>query len=73
MHFANQAAGAPESFLTAVLALLLSIPIGALSYLLSLWLLWRVAGRPESVITMLGRRALEMLKQRLGKAPASGA
>ena len=73
VHFANQAAGAPESFLTAVLELLLSIPVGALSYVLSLWLLWQASGRPESVETMLGRRALEMLRKLTRKPSGSGA
>ena len=54
-------------------AMMLSVPVGAVSYLFSLWLLWQVSGRPQSVETMLRRRAVEILKKRLGKAPASGA
>ena len=73
VHFVNRSIGGADSFGVALLEMLLSVPVGAVSYLLSLWLLWQVSGRPESVETMLGRRAVEMLKQRLGNVPASGA
>ncbi len=69
VYLTNRATGAPETFLMAVLELLLSVPVGAASYLVSLWLLWQAAGRPESVETMLGRRALEMLKKLTTRKP----
>jgi lipopolysaccharide exporter len=71
VHLTNQAAGVPETFLMAVLELLLSVPVGAASYLVSLWLLWWVSGRPESVETMLGRRALQMLKKLTTRTPSA--
>jgi lipopolysaccharide exporter len=40
----------------AVLELLLGAPVGAIIYLVFLWLLWAAAGRPESVETLIVRR-----------------
>ena len=73
VHFVNQGIGGSSGFLGAVLELLLSVPVGAVSYTLSLWVLWQASGRPESVETMLGLRALEMLKKLTRKPSGSGA
>ena len=70
VYLTNRAVGAPETFVTALLELLLSVPVGAASYLVSLWLLWQVSGRPESIETMLGRRAVEMLKKLTTRKPS---
>lgn len=63
VHLVNRELGGADSFGGAILQLLLSVPVGAGTYVPSLWLLWMASGRPQSVETMLGRRAVDMLKR----------
>jgi lipopolysaccharide exporter len=48
-----------DSFLRAVLQLAVGLTVGAVTYPLALWMLWRLSGRPEGVETMAGSRIAE--------------
>ena len=72
IYFLNQSVGEADSFGGALLELLYSVPVGSVIYVLLLWLLWRASGRKEGVETMLGRRAIDMLKKLAPKPPSSG-
>ena len=72
IYFLNQSVGGADSFGGALLELLYSVPVGLVIYVLLLWLLWRASGRPKGVETMLGRRAIDMLKKLAPKPPSSG-
>ena len=72
IYFLNQSVGEADSFGGALFELLYSVPVGSVIYVLLLWLLWRASGRKEGVETMLGRRAIDMLKKLAPKPPSSG-
>jgi hypothetical protein len=67
VHAAVDAVGRPDSFSVALLQLVVGLAVGSLVYPAALWLLWNLAGRPEAIETMLGRRitdALHKLRRR---------
>jgi hypothetical protein len=53
------AVGGSDSFPRAVLQLGVGLTVGAVTYPLALWMLWRLSGRPGGVETMAGSRIAE--------------
>ena len=61
VHAAVGALGRPDSFSVALLQLLVGLAVGGVFYPVALWLLWNLAGRPEAIETLVGRRIREAL------------
>ena len=61
VHAAIGALGRPDSFSVALLQLVVGLAVGCVVYPAALWLLWNLAGRPEAIETMLGRRIRDAL------------
>jgi hypothetical protein len=66
VHSAVRALGRSESFSVALLQLVVGLAVGSLVYPAALWLLWNLAGRPEAIETILGRRIRDAL-HKLGR------
>ena len=69
VYFLNRSLGGAESFGGALFELLCSVPVGLVTYLFLLWALWLLSGRPESVETLLGRRAHGLLMRTIRRPP----
>ncbi|MEO8523714.1 MAG: polysaccharide biosynthesis C-terminal domain-containing protein, partial [Caldimonas sp.] len=61
VHEVVQAIGRPNGVSIALTELLVGCLVGAVTYPVTLWLLWRLAGRPEAIETMIGRRVRDWL------------
>jgi len=66
VHSAVSELGRSESFSVALLQLVVGLAVGSLVYPAALWLLWNLAGRPEAIETILGRRIRDAL-HKLGR------
>jgi PST family polysaccharide transporter len=73
VHVAVSAVGPTDGFSVALLQMLVGLGVGSVVYPLALVLLWILAGRPESVETLLGQRiksALAGILRRVRSGPA---
>ena len=61
VHAVVEAMGRPSTVSIALTELLVGFAAGAVLYPGILWLLWRLAGRPEAIETMIGRRVRDWL------------
>lgn len=63
VHAAAQAAGGGDSLGSAVVALMVAVPAGAVLYPLLVAALWLLSGKPESVETLVVRKLQELLRK----------
>ncbi|HET6347285.1 MAG TPA: hypothetical protein VFH51_20300, partial [Myxococcota bacterium] len=67
VHSAVSALGPTDTFSVALLQLVVGLAVGSVVYPGGLWLLWSLAGRGETIETMLGGRIRDALFTILGR------
>lgn len=68
VHLLLGPGGSTMSIASAAARLAIGLPVGLLVYGLAFWLLWRLAGHPQSIEAVVGRRLLAAVAQRAGAA-----
>lgn len=62
VHALNGIFSRDGSVASALAELAVGLPAGALAYVATLWLLWRLSGRPDTSEALVGRRVAQLLR-----------
>ena len=68
LHVVLRLGDGAQTLATALGQVLLGLPMGLMLYVSTLWMLWRISGRPASVDSAIGRRVLYTIGDSLSRA-----